>query len=317
MYIEDLIKDIEELNEGADIYDMIIDIILYADDILLLSNTKEGLQKMLDVTQKYGEKWEIKFNPDKTTFMVFGEKKKDKKKQPNNSDANLIFDGTIIKRVKTMKYLGVIFDESLTNNKHLETRRTMTYSAITNINKVGFNIVDLKYNVKTILYKTHIRPVLLYGLENHSINQTELKKLQITEAGIIKRSMGLTKHAKTNDLMNAMSIDLTKDRIKLIKFSFLGRLLKNDFTKNIYENINKQESNAIHKNSLIREIDKLTIVRNLDTETLKSTCTEEIKKVKKRINVEQTTVNITNIVKLLREADQIKIKDTLNPYRKN
>ena len=80
MYIEDLIKDIEELNEGADIYDMIIDIILYADDILLLSNTKEGLQKMLDVTQKYGEKWEIKFNPDKTTFMVFGEKKKDKKK---------------------------------------------------------------------------------------------------------------------------------------------------------------------------------------------------------------------------------------------
>ena len=56
MYIEDLIKEIEDLNEGADIYDLKIDIILYANDILLLSNTKEGLQKMLDVTQKYGEK---------------------------------------------------------------------------------------------------------------------------------------------------------------------------------------------------------------------------------------------------------------------
>ena len=136
--------------------------------------------------------------------MVFGEYKKKKKVNTNHLDSRLIFDGIIIDKVESMRYLGVIINEKISNSSHLTTRRNMTYNAI---NKIGFNLYDLKYNIKSILYKTHIRPVLLYGIEMHSLNATELKNLQILEASIIKRAMGLTKKAKTTDLMNAMSID--------------------------------------------------------------------------------------------------------------
>ena len=74
-----------------------------------------------------------------------------------------------------MRYLGVIIDESLTNKNHLDSRRNMIYNALNKIGKLGFNILDMKYNIKVILYKTFIRAVLCYGTETHSLNMTELK----------------------------------------------------------------------------------------------------------------------------------------------
>ena len=37
--------------------------ILYADDIVLLSSSCYGLQKLLDICGNYGIEWDIKFNP--------------------------------------------------------------------------------------------------------------------------------------------------------------------------------------------------------------------------------------------------------------
>ena len=47
IYMEELTTEVETLNSGADLYNIIIYILLYADDILSLSNTKNSLQKML------------------------------------------------------------------------------------------------------------------------------------------------------------------------------------------------------------------------------------------------------------------------------
>ena len=68
MYVEDLITEVESSKSGIKIQDIKVDIIMYADDILLISDTKESLQMLLNVTQRYGHKWEIKFNPDKTVY---------------------------------------------------------------------------------------------------------------------------------------------------------------------------------------------------------------------------------------------------------
>ena len=55
MYIEDLITEIETSEAGIKIKDMKIDIIMYADDILLVSDSQCKLQVLLDITQKYGK----------------------------------------------------------------------------------------------------------------------------------------------------------------------------------------------------------------------------------------------------------------------
>ena len=43
----------------------------YADDIVILSKSKEGLQKALGITEKYCEKWRLTINHSKTKSMFF------------------------------------------------------------------------------------------------------------------------------------------------------------------------------------------------------------------------------------------------------
>ena len=47
--------------------------LLYADDLLLISNSAEGLQQSLDRLSKYCQDW-LKINPTKTKVIVFQKK---------------------------------------------------------------------------------------------------------------------------------------------------------------------------------------------------------------------------------------------------
>ena len=46
-------------------------LLLYADDIVIFSNTSEGLQNGLDILSEYCSKWKLTVNIDKTKIMVF------------------------------------------------------------------------------------------------------------------------------------------------------------------------------------------------------------------------------------------------------
>ena len=50
----------------------IIGCILYADDIVLLSPS--CLQKLLNICEQLASNWDIKFNPDKSQLIMFGDK---------------------------------------------------------------------------------------------------------------------------------------------------------------------------------------------------------------------------------------------------
>ena len=44
---------------------------MYADDLVILSETKEGLQRCLDKLNIYTKKWDLKINLKKTNIVVF------------------------------------------------------------------------------------------------------------------------------------------------------------------------------------------------------------------------------------------------------
>ena len=49
-------------------------VILYADDTVILSENKDGLQKALDIFESYCEIWKLQVNVNKTKVMIFCEK---------------------------------------------------------------------------------------------------------------------------------------------------------------------------------------------------------------------------------------------------
>jgi len=70
------LNDIEEyliLNnfDGIDTYMTKLFLLLYAEDIVVFSDTAAGLQKGLDLLQEYCNRWKLKINVQKTKVMVF------------------------------------------------------------------------------------------------------------------------------------------------------------------------------------------------------------------------------------------------------
>jgi hypothetical protein len=59
----------KNLKVGAVVLNLEIDIIIYAEDIMLISPTKKGLEQMITEVKGYMELREIKINLDKTNFM--------------------------------------------------------------------------------------------------------------------------------------------------------------------------------------------------------------------------------------------------------
>ena len=81
LYVEDVIPIIESLNLGTKIGEIMIDIILYADDMLLITDTKWKFEQMLNVLTEYGANIEIKFNGSKTTLMIYNKSLGDNRPQ--------------------------------------------------------------------------------------------------------------------------------------------------------------------------------------------------------------------------------------------
>ena len=72
MYLNDLENELIQKGAGGfDIGMLKLYLLLYADDIVIFSNTSEGLQNGLDILSEYCSKWKLTVNIDKTKIMVF------------------------------------------------------------------------------------------------------------------------------------------------------------------------------------------------------------------------------------------------------
>ena len=72
VFINDLLKEVEnaklgiELNNGKTISGM-----LFADDFVGVSESRDNLQKLIDVVYRYCNKWRLRANVSKSAVMVF------------------------------------------------------------------------------------------------------------------------------------------------------------------------------------------------------------------------------------------------------
>ena len=72
LYIDDLITNLnKEQTEPVEIGDTSVSCLLYADDIILLSSTQGGLQKSLDVLEKFCTSWKLEVNEQISKVILF------------------------------------------------------------------------------------------------------------------------------------------------------------------------------------------------------------------------------------------------------
>jgi hypothetical protein len=258
IYIDELIKQVESSDAGVKINKRKLDIVVYADDILLMSTTKKGLQEQINITQQFGETNEISYNPSKTILMVFN-KKTTRTAQEMRSDSwqeNVKLNGTNIEQVSQMKYLGVQISEDDKNVEHINKRKRAAFTALMKLKTLGIIDRNLHPTMKGQLYKTYIRPVLFYGLENFFLTKRDRLRIKRIEGNIVKTILNIPNRCRTSNLFYALKIEPTSQRIDILKTEFYKNLLKNQYTRKVIDSCKRLEL----KNDICNEME--TILQN-------------------------------------------------------
>jgi hypothetical protein len=125
------------------------------DDITLMSTTKAGLQSQIDICSRYGKKYGIKFNLDKSILIVFN-----LDVQRSNSEIlndfwqqDVHMDGNPIIRVYSVRILGYILSCDLKNIMHMEKRKTCLNIVTAKLALLSFISNHLHPKVKVQLFK--------------------------------------------------------------------------------------------------------------------------------------------------------------------
>lgn len=77
--------------------------LLYADDLALMSTTREGLQRQLNILGAYADRWGLTVNVKKTKALVF----KPLRKYRQAWDAEFTYKGEPVATVDSFRYLGI------------------------------------------------------------------------------------------------------------------------------------------------------------------------------------------------------------------
>ena len=75
-------------------------LLLYADDLTLMSESASGLQKQLDALASFCEQRQLTVNLSKTKVVVF--------ETQQSAVRDFRLNGAVVKRVDTYKYLGLV-----------------------------------------------------------------------------------------------------------------------------------------------------------------------------------------------------------------
>lgn len=159
IYINDLAKEIKDLNLGIPVFEQKVSILLYADDIALIAENEEELQLMLNKLSSWCDKWRMKVNQAKTNIIDF------RPKRSQRSDFKFHIGGVELNTVEQYKYLGVVFNEYLDFNVTAEILSDAGGRALGAIIGKTKHIKDLGYNTFNRLFQAGVKPILEYGSE--------------------------------------------------------------------------------------------------------------------------------------------------------
>ena len=157
VYINSLLNEIDHLQNGVDMGDgkPPIGILAYADDIVILSETNEELQRSINVAHAWCEKWSMKANVAKCGIQAYGTSNDAPKPRINWGPAYFPL-------VNNYKYLGLNFEMDMKWMKHI---KKIHDAATGKLKKVGFLLKNnkLNYELKKHLYEENILSQMQYG----------------------------------------------------------------------------------------------------------------------------------------------------------
>ena len=217
IFINDLAREVKQLEKGVQCGYVSVDILLYADDIILLSENEDDLQKMLTCVNEWCKKWKMCINQKKTQVMHF--------RNPGTEISNFKFcvGDKQLEFADKYKYLGLFLDEHMSFLQGVTALADSAGRALGGLIGKTKILKDMGYFTYSQLYHSCVCPILDYmsgvwGYKCFQLNERVQNRA-------IRFFLGLHKYAPIPAFNGDMGWDSCKIRWKANMVNLWNRLL--------------------------------------------------------------------------------------------
>ena len=217
-YIDHILEEIASLPIGCAINYYKLNILGYADDLVVLAPTVTALQTIIDKLERLIDEVCLTLNPGKSQYMIF----RYKKNSSGNSPSLRICDN-LLSPVNKCTYLGVI----LTDNNDIgpDVDRVMN-SFLKQFNGFHSKFYFLNRQVQYFLFKSY--STSFYGIDVwfNDIKAYQLKKISVTYHKAVKKICGLKPWDNNHIACDTANVLIFRHLLARRRLSFFHNIIK-------------------------------------------------------------------------------------------
>ena len=219
IFINDLAEDITATNVGLDLdSEAFINILLYADDIVLLAKSEHDLQYLLFLVENWCRNWRLEVNLTKTNIMHVRCNRK------QQSNFMFLFDRRPVPYCKAYKYLGCSIDEHLDFEHTVDILADSAGRALSSIITKMIKNGGFPYNVFCTLYQACVCSIADYGGEVFGFGEySSAQKIHLRAA---RSFLGVNKTTPIVGIISEINLLLPQYRTQLKMVRQYHRVLK-------------------------------------------------------------------------------------------
>jgi hypothetical protein len=225
LYIDDAIDKISNAKIGCRLRSVILNIIAYADDIVLLAPTNMALQGLIEMLCIELNSLKLTLNYTKSVCMILG---RGSLIARESFARNIVANENELKFVNEIRYLGFIVDDSLSDKADMIKCRNSFYS-IFNVILRKFHYIDV--NAFLVLFNSYC--MQFYGAElwyNSIRCNAVARKFEVGFHKAIKKIIKCPNYVSNHFVCNHLNLLTFKHYVNWIKIRFAYKLT---FSNNI------------------------------------------------------------------------------------
>ena len=199
---------------------------LFADDIVLCRQNHRELEEDLEIWRNALERRGLKVSRSKTEYTRVG---------GVDDGEELKLQEEKVKKAKNFKYLGSIVSN---DGRCEEEVRRRIQAGWMSWRKVSGVLCDRKLSakVKGKIYKSVVRPAMLYGMETVAVTERQMGKMEVAELKMVRWALGVTRKDKIRN-------EYVRGTAKIAK---LGEKLRNVRLR-WYRHVKRREEDYVGK----------------------------------------------------------------------
>ena len=225
-YINDLVRRLKGLGYGVPNGDRDLTALLYADDIVLMADSADKLQEMIDEVGKFCAEWRLSLNAKKSKVMVVAPNghKDGGPEKSHDDEPTYTFRGKPLEVVTEYKYLGVIFTNKLLWDRHIAMIVDKGKKAL-QTQRCLFAQRQLPMKIKRLTFTAMVRSKLEYASQVWCANTKQaaaLESIQHTGCVWMLRVNSKTSRIALRKILGLPSLLARRDMLRLF---YVGILL--------------------------------------------------------------------------------------------